>query len=721
MKNRSLYLLIFSLFSFLKICSTNLLQNNSFENWIDTYHPNNWYPDSLYTDTFYVERAEFPFSGSYSLKANVFTKTQGLTDIVSEYIPVSENTKYKIKSYVYDNDPYLYVKIYLNYYGSTYNFLLNDFTLDSVGNSTSWQFFPETLITTPANCYYVRVGFRFYDMAGFPGSGTIYIDSVFFGDTTISTFPVITNVTQTPTTVTPNDFVTVSADITDDISVTTDSLYYRVNSGTWNSVYNDSIKVNGRFYTIPKQTSGTVDYYIIAKDGSGNRTESSTYSYDIYISSSSTVKKVLFDYTKNQTAANADWVIDRDYPTPLPSSPTRETDWDGAISSWGFELDTAEINWNGNLITFEVYTLPPDSPIRYNSSSQLDLKNFDLYVNCEPQNPFTSTEKTNILNYVKDGGSLFMIADHVSSDRDGDGWDSPEIWQDFGSDSFGIHFQQVGEGYNYISDSTNNYDTTNDTITNGPFGSVSGYFHFHAGTMIPKNANSKAIALVGSNYSMLSVAYYGKGKVAGCGDSSPFDDGTGNPSDNLYDGWNEGVSRKLLLNTTFWLVIDSLDILQGLNEISYLCKQTEETLYIEINIDSHQTYETVKLYKRNNNLFKLIDFAKSEKRVVLKDKSLVGETQYMVEFISKEGEIAKSFTFKFFPKNLKNEKVYFDVKRNKLIFSSDKEKDLKIIDITGKILLKDKVSKEIDLRNLKKGIYFVTVDGKSLYKFYKLK
>jgi len=47
------------------------------------------------------------------MKANVFTKTQALTDVVSEYIPVSQNTTYKIKSYVYDNDPYLYGKFIL--------------------------------------------------------------------------------------------------------------------------------------------------------------------------------------------------------------------------------------------------------------------------------------------------------------------------------------------------------------------------------------------------------------------------------------------------------------------------------------------------------------------------------------------------------------------------------------------------------------------------------
>ncbi|MEO0237046.1 MAG: hypothetical protein ABIN35_02285 [candidate division WOR-3 bacterium] len=715
------FFLILSIFiCFIFSFQSNLLLNSDFENWADNNHPLNWFPDSLFPDSFFIERSTFSFSGNYSLKANIFTKNQSLTDIVSEYIPVLPNKVYRIKSYVYDNDQYLYAKIYLNYYGSTYTFLSNNFTLDSVGNSNLWQFFPETLITTPANCYYVRVGFRFYDLTGFTGNGTIYIDSVYFGDTLSTTSsPVITNVQRIPTTVTPVDIVTVSADITDDVSVSTDSLYYRVNGGIWSTVFHDSVKVSKRFFTIPPQTSGTVDYFIIAKDNENNRTVSSTFSYTISLPAK--VKKVLFDYTKNQTAGNADWVIDRNYPTPLPQNPTNETDWDGAISAWGFELDTAYItnSTTGEIITFQVFTLPPDSPIRYNSSSPLDLKNFDLYVVCEPQNPFTSTEKTNIFNYIRDGGSLFMIADHVSSDRDGDGWDSPEIWQDFGSDSFGIHFQQVGEGYNNISDSTNIYSTANDTITNGPFGQVSGYFYFHAGTMIPKSLKSTAIALYGTNYSMLTISRYGKGKVAGCGDSSPFDDGTGNPSDLLYDGWNEGVSRKLLLNTTYWLVIDSTD-LQGLNELSYFCKQIDETLFVTISTD--KDYKEIKLYKSIDDNFKFIDScSKFGKTVVLKDKNFKEKSSYKIDFISYSGQIEKTINFSFYPEDMNYEKVIFDSTCNLIRFNDNIQKHVKIIDISGKTIFECNTKEYVDVKRLKKGLFFVLVEDKPVLKFLKLR
>jgi hypothetical protein len=44
--------------------------------------------------------------------------------------------------------------------------------------------------------------------------------------------------------------------------------------------------------------------------------------------------------------------------------------------------------------------------------------------------------------------------------------------------------------------------------------------------------------------------------VAAIGDSSPIDDGTGDPNDLLYDGYiggGLGNHKKLIMNTTFWL------------------------------------------------------------------------------------------------------------------------------------------------------------------------
>jgi hypothetical protein len=142
-------------------------------------------------------------------------------------------------------------------------------------------------------------------------------------------------------------------------------------------------------------------------------------------------KKIfLFDNTKAETAGNADWVIDEDsnvpgrYPTPAQStitSSTVETYWTGALSSWGIAL----VNLGDS-----VETLTSGSTITYGTANAQDLKNYDVFVIDEPNIRFSTAEKTALINFVQNGGGLFMISDHTGSDRNNDGWDSPMIWND---------------------------------------------------------------------------------------------------------------------------------------------------------------------------------------------------------------------------------------------------------------------------------------------------
>src|SRR4051812_38922602 len=127
----------------------------------------------------------------------------------------------------------------------------------------------------------------------------------------------------------------------------------------------------------------------------------------------------LFDATHLETAGNADWVIDEDsspqrFPTPdqaTVTAGTGETFWKGAISAWGIELVQ-----RGH----HVETLPAGIGITYGSASNAqDLSHYQVFVVDEPNKLFTSAEKTAIVNFVKAGGSLLMVADHGGSDRDG--------------------------------------------------------------------------------------------------------------------------------------------------------------------------------------------------------------------------------------------------------------------------------------------------------------
>lgn len=271
---------------------------------------------------------------------------------------------------------------------------------------------------------------------------------------------------------------------------------------------------------------------------------------------------VLFDNTKAETAGNADWIIDTDQPTPSPSNPTTETSWVGAISAWGVELVKTG--------KYTVSTLPSSGRITYgDTSNPQDLSKYKIFVIPEPNIAFTAAEKTAIINFVDNGGGLFMIADHLNSDRNNDGIDSPRIFNDLMNNNsrginniFGIQYD-----LNNISNenpSTLNITSSSDPIIFGPYGTVSGTI-LRAGASMTistsRNPNVKGVIFrntfssTGSTGVAFAQSQFGQGRIAAHGDSSAIDDGTGQPSNNLFDGWNDpaGTNKQLFLNATEWL------------------------------------------------------------------------------------------------------------------------------------------------------------------------
>jgi hypothetical protein len=284
--------------------------------------------------------------------------------------------------------------------------------------------------------------------------------------------------------------------------------------------------------------------------------------------------RALFDNTKNETAGNADWIIDTDQPVPSPPqsgiiSTTPENYWLGGISAWGVGLVK---------LGFTVHTLTKTYGITFgNSNNPYDLSNYNLFVVCEPQNPFTPSEKEAVKSFVRNGGGLFMIADHDVSDRDGDGWDSPKVWNAFGTDTlFGMHFQSSSESNNNISQKSSNVSILNDSIMVARTGTITKLSFYNGTTMrLFPHVNSTVIGHVWMNgaaqstsQAMTATAQYGKGRVAAVGDSSPADDSTGQSGNKLYNGWGEaGVSNNiLLLNISLWLAGgNSTTDVRGLN------------------------------------------------------------------------------------------------------------------------------------------------------------
>ncbi len=292
--------------------------------------------------------------------------------------------------------------------------------------------------------------------------------------------------------------------------------------------------------------------------------------------------KVLFDATKAETASNADWIIDADYfnlrydpnpyvdtgsnnreanpqrfPTPDQSTVTATTTedyWTGGNSAWGIEL----VQYG-----YQVETLPYDAAITYNDASNpQDLSNYDVYIITEPNILFTNSEKTAILEFVQNGGGLFITSDHDISDRNGDGYDSVDVWNDLFQNN-DIQTDPFGFLFDYDNFSTTTYSVANlpgNPILHGYFGDVTA-LEFHGGTSIARypSDNTTVTGLIfkqGTDVALFVSAKFGSGRVVAIGDSSPADDGTGDIHDSLYNGWYDegnGSHRKLMLNATIWL------------------------------------------------------------------------------------------------------------------------------------------------------------------------
>ncbi|HXC05240.1 MAG TPA: T9SS type A sorting domain-containing protein [Bacteroidia bacterium] len=307
--------------------------------------------------------------------------------------------------------------------------------------------------------------------------------------------------------------------------------------------------------------------------------------------------KILFDGGHATTCSNADWIPDADlhdldfsggpascctgnksdaqrFPTPAQSgvtASTAETYWEGGLSAWG--IDCAKHN-------YQVESLPWNVPFTYGTSAAQDLSNYNAVVICEPNIKFTTTEKTALMNFIANGGGLFMISDHTGSDRNGDGWDSPMIWNDFltnngvdNNNPFGIAYDLA----NFSETTTNIANLPGDSCLHGPMGNVTQakWSNGTSMTLSPTaNPNVKGVVYMtastagGTTGVMFAHSTYGKGKIAAMGDSSPPDDGTGNPSCTLYNGYftdAAGNHQLLIMNATIWLVTKGTTV-TGIND-----------------------------------------------------------------------------------------------------------------------------------------------------------
>jgi len=287
-------------------------------------------------------------------------------------------------------------------------------------------------------------------------------------------------------------------------------------------------------------------------------------------------ESILFDNTHEQTAGAADWVID------------------GGFSDYANGLAQ-----NG----YYVKELRKNTPITYD-----DLSSYNVFVIPEANIPFKTSEQDAILKYVKNGGSVFFIADHYNSDRNKNRWDASEIFNgyrrgaytnptyemiseeaasvamqgvgssDWLSDNFGVRFR-----YNAVGD----VNATNIVSSDACFGITQGIsaVAMHAGSTLaitdPQKAkgivylpngltqsNKWASAVDDGVYDgggiaegpYVAIAKIGLGKAAFIGDSSAVEDATPKylkeetgEKKTTYDGYKEVDDAKLLNNLASWL------------------------------------------------------------------------------------------------------------------------------------------------------------------------
>ncbi len=390
--------------------------------------------------------------------------------------------------------------------------------------------------------------------------------------------PVIEGTSATPTAPSYTDSVVVTTTVTDsDGALTSVVLKYRFGTASFTTLAMSPTGDDGfRAVIDPLQGNTNLDYYIEAADDDGAITRdpagAPTSVYSIWVQGPAVAGKVvLFDHAHGQDAGTeGNWRVDDNYPYPLPATPSSESDWIGQLSSWAFELYTAGHTIKSN-------TTPLDAAA---------LLGVDLVIIVEPQNPFAPEEIDALAAFVRDGGSLFVVANHNGSDRDADGWDSPSIFggyaiphisvpvgddvETFCGARFGLHFHVKDEGDNSITGTFANVDTDpSNPLINGPFGHVSAVI-YHVGDVMAlwPTANPDLTSVAGHiwkdgetgnpDVNIAAWSRYGEGKVVGYGDSSSCADGT--DSEPHASNWTEigSNNREFFLNATWWLLQNDL-------------------------------------------------------------------------------------------------------------------------------------------------------------------
>ncbi len=264
--------------------------------------------------------------------------------------------------------------------------------------------------------------------------------------------------------------------------------------------------------------------------------------------------RVLFDAAHRQTEGNSYWILDAQMPAPDPARPSRESDWTGGISAWGFELLASR--------RYLVSQLPPGSALNYGRGGAGDLSGYDVFISVEPQSVFTAAESQALLQFSRRGRGILFIGNHLGAQRCSSCAEAWEVVNGFlegpAADVFGVKVDGNHVGRSGLTGRPVTASSWTPRFTQGPFGAATGVTYFSGSTVSVVGVSRVAQLIASSSSGGMLVASHpqGHGRLVLLGDSSPADDGTCACGANLHRGWQTGTNRQLLLNATAWLARD---------------------------------------------------------------------------------------------------------------------------------------------------------------------
>ncbi len=282
------------------------------------------------------------------------------------------------------------------------------------------------------------------------------------------------------------------------------------------------------------------------------------------LSASADKPLVLFDEGHAQRAGNADWVIDGGF-----------SDFADAFKANGCEVKAVK------QFSAEV------------------LKNVKIVVLPEPNSAYSSAEQDALVSFVDNGGCLYAISDHDKSDRNGDGIDSVGVLNQF-LPRLGL---KIDKRYFTEAPASGEYFDTEFTIGVKSVGTW-------GGSTISCLAPSAVVHITvsskngGNAYIASNITGSRGGKVVAIGDSSPYDDGSGDPRDKLHDGYNNPRydHKKLADNTIKWLLKkESAGPISRMNALMANIQELNRNLREKLDSDKLRFAENQK-----NNLARLL-------------------------------------------------------------------------------------------------------------------